>query len=163
MPSCLSNYNRQQNTITFKGAVADQTCTVTINGNEVAPVVLLPTARAADLAISGATDKDTTFDLGISNCTVSEDDVTVSTVFVGNNVTDAGRLGNTGTANNVDIQLLNTTGTPINLTGGYTSPDLLLPAGDTEASATYTARYYATGAATVGTVQASLQYAVTYP
>ena len=152
------------NTITFKGAVSDQTCTVSVNGSDAAPVVLLPTAPAADLAVSGATAKPTTFELGVSNCTAATSAVDITTVFVGNNVTGLGHLGNTGTATNVDIQLLDPSRAAIDLSGGYAGVgDLTLAAGDTDASATYTAQYFATGKATVGTVQAALQYAVTYP
>ena len=51
----------------------------------------------------------------------------------------------------------------INLTNGFTgNGDLKLAAGASEASATYTAQYYATAAATAGTVEATLQYAVSY-
>ncbi|TGD89600.1 type 1 fimbrial protein, partial [Salmonella enterica subsp. enterica serovar Poona] len=82
-------------------------------------------------------------------------------VFVGNQVTSNGNLGNTGSAKNVEVQLLDTSGEPINLTGGFTGDgDLQLEPNASEASATYTARYYSTGKAEAGTVAATLQYAV---
>ena len=82
---------------------------------------------------------------------------------MGNQVTTSGNLGNTGSAGNVEIQLLDTADTVINLTDGYTGVgDLKLAAGASEASASYTAQYYATDAATAGTVEATLQYAVSY-
>lgn len=89
--------------------------------------------------------------------------VKISTVFVGNQVTSNGNLGNTGSAKNVEVQLLDTSGEPINLTGGFTGDgDLQLEPNASEASATYTARYYSTGKAEAGTVAATLQYAVSY-
>lgn len=152
------------NTISFQGEVSDETCSVSVNGNDASPVVLLPTVSASDLATSGATAGQTTFEMGVSGCTGDATAATtISTVFVGNNVSSAGNLTNTGTASNVEVQLLDTTDEPIVLTGGYTaSGDLTLAAGETSSSATYTAQYYATGAATSGTVAASLQYAVSY-
>ena len=152
------------NTVTFIGEVADQTCDVTINGVSAAPVVLMPTAAAADLATNGSTTGVTTFDLGLSGCTAATEATNISVRFLGNNVTGTGHLGNTGTAQNVEIQLLDPSDNAIDLTGGYTGSNALsLAVGDTSASATYSAQYYATGVATVGTVQGSMQYAVTYP
>lgn len=152
------------NTINFQGEVTDQTCSVTVNGNTSAPVVLMPTVSTADLAASGSTAGQTTFTMGLTGCTANTSaSTTVSTVFVGNDVTSAGNLGNTGTASNVDVQILDTSGSAIDLTDGYTaSGDLTLATNATESSADYTAQYYATGTATSGTVAASLQYAVTY-
>lgn len=150
------------NTITFQGEVTDQTCAVTVNGNAVSPVVLLPTVSVADFT-SSPTAGATTFEVGVSGCAVETADRTISTVFVGNQVTSSGNLGNTGTATNVDIQILNTTGAVIDFTSNFTGTgDLTLTAGETSASAEYTAQYYATGTPTVGDVTASLQYAVTY-
>ena len=152
------------NTITFQGEVTDETCSVAINGNGATPVVLLPTVSNKELAKSGDTAGEITFDIGLSGCTGNPSTETnISTVFVGNQVTTSGNLGNTGSAGNVEIQLLDTADTVINLTDGYTGVgDLKLAAGASEASASYTAQYYATDAATAGTVEATLQYAVSY-
>ncbi|HHC2883199.1 TPA: fimbrial protein, partial [Klebsiella pneumoniae] len=105
-----------------------------------------------------------TFDIGLTGCTGNTDRATkISTVFVGNQVTSNGNLGNTGDATNVEVQLLDTANKVINLTNGFKGEgDLQLKPGETEASATYTAQYYATGAASAGTVEATLQYAVSY-
>ncbi|EEI7451994.1 type 1 fimbrial protein, partial [Salmonella enterica subsp. enterica serovar 4,[5],12:i:-] len=128
------------------------------------PVVLLPTVSTKDLSEQGKTAGPITFDIGLSGCTGSQDKTTkISTVFVGNQVTSNGNLGNTGSAKNVEVQLLDTSGEPINLTGGFTGDgDLQLEPNASEASATYTARYYSTGKAEAGTVAATLQYAVSY-
>jgi len=152
------------NTISFQGEVAAETCSVTVNGNAASPVVLLPTVSTSDLEASGSTAGQTSFEVGVSGCTGdSANATTISSVFVGNNVSTNGNLSNTGTASNVEVQILDTADTAIDLTSGYTaSGDLTLAAGETSSSATYSAQYYATGAATSGTVAASLQYAVTY-
>lgn len=159
-----SAFAASDNTINFQGEVAEETCSVTVNGNASSPVVLMPTVSASELTTKGNTAGQTTFTVGLTGCTGdSKAATTVSTVFVGNNVSSAGNLTNSGTAKYVEVQLLDTKDGVINLTGGYTgSGDLTLAAGQTAATATYSAQYYATGAATAGTVAASMQYAVTY-
>ncbi|HHL1949964.1 TPA: fimbrial protein [Klebsiella pneumoniae] len=128
------------NTITFRGEVSDETCSVAINGNQAKPVVILPTVSAKELAKGGDVAGQVTFDIGLTGCT-----------------------GNTDRATNVEVQLLDTANKVINLTNGFKGEgDLQLKPGETEASATYTAQYYATGAASAGTVEATLQYAVSY-
>ncbi|MDG1640320.1 type 1 fimbrial protein [Klebsiella huaxiensis] len=151
------------NTITFMGEVTDETCSVSVNGTDVAPIVLLPTVPASALAASAATAGQTTFDVGVSGCTGSAAGVNISTVFVGNNVSATGNLANTGSAGNVEVQILDTANTDIDFSSVFNGAgDLSLAANETEKTATYTAQYYATGAATAGTVQSSLQYAVSY-
>lgn len=151
------------NVITFQGEVTDETCALTVNGENASPIVLLPTVTASDLDASGKVAGETSFEIGVSGCTGNAAGVTISTVFVGNQVTTEGNLGNTGTAGNVDIQVLAKDSTVINFANGFKGTgDLKLGANETSATATYKAQYYATGKATVGTVQATLQYAVSY-
>lgn len=151
------------NTITFQGEVTAQTCSVDVNGTADSPIVLLPTASTSDLAASGETAGQTTFNLGVSGCTASTTSTNISTVFIGNNVNStSGNLNNTGTATNVEVQVLDPSSTAINFNSTYTGSDITLAASETSASATYYAQYYATGASTAGTVVASLQYAVSY-
>lgn len=153
----------QENTITFQGEVTDQTCAVTVNGSTASPVVLLPTVSVSELS-SNQTAGATTFEMGVSGCTSDNTgDVKISTVFVGNQVTASGNLGNSGAAENVEIQILDTTGAVIDFTSSFTgNEDLTLTAGETSSSADYTAQYYTAGSPTAGDVTASLQYAVTY-
>ncbi|HGK4757433.1 fimbrial protein [Enterobacter cloacae] len=158
-----SVFAASDNTITFQGEVTDQTCAVTVNGNAASPVVLLPTVSIGDfsnLTTAGAT----TFEVGVSGCTPdTKGDVKVSTVFVGNLVTNSGNLGNTGTASNVEIQILDTAGKIIDFTSNFNGDgDLTLTSGATSTSANYIAQYYITGTPTTGSVTSSLQYAVTY-
>lgn len=151
------------NTISFQGEVTDETCSVAVNGNGATPVILLPTVSKSALASSGSTAGQVTFDIDLTGCTGGATETKISTVFVGNQVTSNGNLGNTGSAKNVEVQILDTTGKAINLTNGFTgSGDLKLAAQAKSTSATYTAQYYATAAATSGTVNATLQYAVSY-
>ncbi|MGK3143616.1 fimbrial protein [Pantoea sp. C2G6] len=155
------------NTVTFQGEVTSETCSVTINGNSVKPIVLLPSVNASELAASGNTAGQATFDIGVTGCTgTTENATTISSVFVGNSVSTAGNLSNvaaTDAASNVEVQILDTASKTIDFTSPFNGAgDLSLKAGDTSASATYTAQYYATGAATAGAVEATMQYAVSY-
>ncbi|WP_413283749.1 fimbrial protein [Vibrio sp. MA40-2] len=153
----------QANVITFQGEVTDQTCVVDVNGEEANPVVLLPTVSTSDLAADGNVAGTTEFNISVSGCTAGATG-DISTVFVGNQVTTAGNLGNTGSATNVDIQILDTASSAIDFTSDFNGVgDLnLADATATEATATYKAQYYATGLSAAGTVNASLQYAISY-
>ncbi|BBQ83578.1 fimbrial protein [Klebsiella sp. WP7-S18-CRE-02] len=164
--SAISSMNAfaSDNTITFLGEVADETCSVTVNGVAASPTVLLPTVSASSLTNAADTAGQTTFDIGVSECTGSSSGVTISTVFVGNNVSSGtGNLINTGTAGNVEIQVLDTSDAAIDFRNNFNGAgDLSLAADETSASATYTAQYYSTGGATTGTVESSMQYSVSY-
>ncbi|TBO75895.1 fimbrial protein, partial [Klebsiella quasipneumoniae] len=151
-------------TIASRGQASAETCSDPSNGQRAKPVVILPTVGARKFALGGDVAGQVTFDIGLTGCTGNTDRATkISTVFVGNQVTSNGNLGNTGDATNVEVQLLDTANKVINLTNGFKGEgDLQLKPGETEASATYTAQYYATGAASAGTVEATLQYAVSY-
>lgn len=78
-----SAVSASDNTITFQGEVTDQTCSVTVNGNALSPVVLLPTVSISDFA-SSTTAGATAFEVGVSGCAVDTVDREISTVFVGN-------------------------------------------------------------------------------
>ncbi|MGC6389849.1 fimbrial protein [Ewingella sp. S1.OA.A_B6] len=156
------------NTVTFQGEVTSETCSVTINGNSAKPIVLLPTVKASALATAGSVAGQTTFDVGVSGCTGSTTVPTpVSSVFVGNNITTEGNLGNlaaTDAATNVDIQILDTASKAIdfNARAFNGAGDLTVAAKESAATATYTAQYYATAAAKAGAVESTMQYAVSY-
>ena len=155
------------NTINFQGEVTTQTCSVTVNGNAANPTVLLPTVSTADLAATGSNAGMTNFTIGVSGCTAQASATPIKTVFVGNQVDSNGNLGNTGTATNVALQLLDpaATSAPFNLSGstGYAAAGLNLAAGATSATHDFAVRYYsAPGNATAGSVLGSVQYAVSY-
>ncbi|MDE4917888.1 major type 1 subunit fimbrin (pilin) [Cupriavidus metallidurans] len=156
------------NTINFQGEVTDQTCQVTINGNAANSTVLLPTVSSTVLTTAGATAGTTSFTVGVNGCVAPTTSAqAIKTVFVGNQVTAAGNLGNTGTATNVALQLLDPTtpSAPFNLNnpGGYAAAGLSLPIGATSATHDFAVRYISEpGGATSGSVLGSVQYAVSY-
>ncbi|USD62143.1 type 1 fimbrial protein [Vibrio sp. SCSIO 43140] len=155
------------NVLFFQGEVTDETCTVSINGDEANPIILLPRVPKSELAASGDVAGAIDFDVSISGCTGDAVNPTgINTVFVGNQVTTNGNLGNIGSATNVELQIVDTTGTKINFNNNngffVGTNDLGLAVSETQKTATYKVQYYATGAATPGTVDGSLQYAISY-
>lgn len=151
----------QSNTVTFKGEVSTQTCDVTINGEKDSPVILLPTVTDAQLAVAGSTAGSTNFSIDISGC---NDKLTkAKAVFVGNNVTTAGNLGNTGTAAKVSVQLKDGVDSTV---FDFNSTDVTSSASTIASGAgslPFIASYYAEEAGvTAGTVIATAQYAVVY-
>lgn len=158
-----SAFAASNNTISFQGEVTDQTCSVTVNGESSSPLILLPTVAATELSASGITAGTTPFVMGVSCDSAATADTKISTVFVGNNVSADGNLGNTGTAENVEIQILDSKGTAISSLANYkASNDLALASGESSSSAEYKAQYFATGKAGKGTVLASMQYSISY-
>lgn len=156
----IASYAQQSNVITFNGQVDDVTCTITVNGADSSPVVLLQTAKTSDLSTAGATAMPTEFNLELTDCGAAK---TATALLVGNNVSTSGNLGNTGTATNVSIQILDN-GTPITFSGSAAieaGKDTALA--DGAGAIPLVAQYYAesTGV-TAGSVQATMQYAITY-
>lgn len=151
----------QSNTVTFKGEVSTQTCDVSINGEKTSPVVLLPTVADTQLASAGATAADTNFTIDLTNC---NDKLTkASAVFVGNNVTTSGNLGNTGTSTKVSIQLKDGSagGKVFDFNSDVSSSVATIASGT--GSIPFIASYYAEeDGVAAGTVVASAQYAINY-
>ena len=152
------------NTVTFKGQVAAQTCSVSINGNEGSPVVLMPTVNAKELAAKGSSAGETAFSVEVTGCLARAHKTLINTAFVGNRVTPAGHMGNTGTAKNVQVQLLDGVGgSRVRLDGVTSVPGLVLERGATSASHDLAVRYVTEqGGAKAGTVSATAQYALDY-
>ncbi|ERK10151.1 fimbrial protein [Serratia fonticola] len=160
----LSSAVLADNTIKFQGEVADQTCDISINGNASTPLILLPTVSTTALATSGATAGQTPFTIGLTGCTASASTVAIKTVFVGNNLTADGRMGNTGTAGKVSLQLVDPAAptVPLDLTGQTGAAGLSLAANATSATYDFAVEYYSEGTATPGSVLGSVQYSVSY-
>ncbi|MDS1066930.1 fimbrial protein [Klebsiella pneumoniae] len=157
--------------VTFNGEVIENTCTV-VNKDK---TVTLPTVQRA-LSSAGETAGVVPFTIDLTSCTPGAD---VSVYFEKDQyVSTEGRLKNTlsdGTeAENVDVELLNTRFTPINLAetpavaadGTIARPDVIPVAvaeQDGSASLPFYARYYATDAATAGKVATYVNFTVVYP
>jgi major type 1 subunit fimbrin (pilin) len=157
--------------VTFNGEVIENTCTV-VNKDK---TVTLPTVQRSALSSAGET-AGVVPTIDLTSCTPGAD---VSVYFEKDQyVSTEGRLKNTlsdGTeAENVDVELLNTRFTPINLAespavaadGTIARPDVIPVAvaeQDGSASLPFYARYYATDAATAGKVATYVNFTVVYP
>ena len=152
-------------TITVYGEVVTQTCTVA--AADLNKVVYMPTVAQASLAAAAATAGGTPFAIALTGCPVGN---SMSAHFLPGVTIDnaTGNLINQATAptaGNVQVALYETTGTTkINLAnakGAQVSPAFVVPAGGAVSMA-YQAKYFATAAATVGKVQSTVDYNLSY-
>lgn len=172
------------NTVTFLGQVTDQTCEMTINGQAIRPVVLLPTVPR-DVFQSESTAGETEFVVAVSGCRMGypADDAravikylgegdAISTTFVAHEIEGPDLknviLPDNGGAQNIHINIVDSRGVDIDFQQPFHgNGDLELK--DTDgigsASAIYTARYIAHDTyanLSAGYVRASMQYALSY-
>lgn len=149
-------------TVTINGKVTDQTCKVSANSKDI--TVTLPTVGVGSLATAGTTAGRTPFTINLENCKAGD----VSAFFeTGGNVDAAsGRLNNTGTAGNVQVQLLSDSSVVIPVLANAAQAPVTTKATvakDADSAAlNYYAEYYATGAATAGDVATSVKYTINY-
>ncbi|MCM7773456.1 type 1 fimbrial protein [Enterobacter asburiae] len=154
--------NAADGTITFKGEVTANTCTVKINDGAATNTVTLPTVTTSQLAAAGNTAAPTEVRIGLSSCSTA---VSSARAFFesGPNVTAATHnLKNNGTATNVEVQLLTPANSVIKI--GDTSQRSGDSVAVTDGAATmkYSAQYYATGTSGAGTVDTSVTYSIDY-
>ncbi len=151
-------------TISFNGEITSNTCNVSVDGGTASETVLLPTVSESALDAPGKFAGRTSFSIGLSGCTGSLQ--TASAFFeAGAGVNGDGRLVNTGSATNVDLQLRDGSNANAVIKAGSASQIT-----DTEyvtlasgaATLPYSAEYYATDAAGAGTVVSSVTYNIQY-
>ncbi|MEI7035470.1 fimbrial protein [Fulvimonas yonginensis] len=154
-------------TITITGTIVGQTCKVDGKsfGTPDAITVALPTVLTSNLSSAGATAGQKQFSINITGCDSALS--MVRTYFSGSNIdSTTGNLSNTGTAGNVQVQLLNSDNTAIDLKGADAAAQKSQVANlDSSGNATlqYSARYIANGgAASAGNVNTSVQFTMVY-
>ena len=153
-------------TITITGKVVAQTCTVAGNafGTPASVNVTLPLVLAPVLTTAGSVAGTTPFSIAIANCDPAL--TKVQTFFSSGANIDAstGNLNNTGTATNVQVQLLNSSSAVMPLNGAdataQNSPTANLSSG--AATLNYSAQYISTGGATAGLVNTSVAFTMIY-
>lgn len=150
-------------TVHFKGEVVNAACAV--DAGSVDQTVQLGQVRSARLATAGATSTAVGFNIQLDDC-----DTTVATTaavaFYGtaadstNTNVLALQSSAAGSATNVGVQILDSTGTPLALDGNtFSAPATLIDGTNT---LPFQARYYATAAATPGTANADATFKVQY-
>ncbi|MGE8143988.1 fimbrial protein [Pseudomonas frederiksbergensis] len=161
-------------TINFTGELTAQTCTSTVNGSATTQTVALPRLSTASLATTGQTAGATNFTIELSRCTAT---IATAAAFFeagpGVDSTTKNVKNATGTARNVQFQLLDSAGTVIKAgdtsqtgAGGTARTPMVVTTGASptgSATLPYAVQYVATGgAATVGTVVGSVVYSINY-
>lgn len=149
--------------ITFVGKITSATCK--INNGQPDFQVTLPTVSVQTLNSAGKTAGRTPFNISLSEC--DEGLKQVSVYFEPGSYTSMAdnRLINSINPNsNVEIQLMNSNLSVIKLSEGVTGQSSqVVPVQNGNASLTYFAEYYATGAAEAGAVQSATEYTIIYP
>jgi major type 1 subunit fimbrin (pilin) len=154
--------NAVDGTITITGNVNSSTCKINGVNSPAAINVTLPTVSTTSLNAAAAVAGRTPFSIALSGCGA----LTKATTFFepGPTVMADGNLKNaTGTATGVEVQLLNSDFSNINLAGAagsQNSAQATLSSG--AATLNYYAQYYATAAAGAGSVATSVQYTMLY-
>lgn len=169
-----SSFAASNNTIRFLGEVADQTCTVSVNGNQATPSVLLPTVSLTGLK-AGTDLGETTFTVGVSGCTVNADAAqAVGVNFLANNIASysgSNYVGNvlTGStaATGVGFSIYDSAApsTNLDITGATTvkPSGFSVAAGDTSANYDFGVKYAPTSATpTIGKVEGNVQISISY-
>ncbi|WP_266159225.1 fimbrial protein [Dyella silvatica] len=149
-------------TINITGTVTASTCKINGAASPATIAVTLPTVSTTSLYASGVVAGRAPFSIALSNCGA----LTKATTFfeTGPTIMADGNLKNaTGSATGVEVQLLNSDQSVINLAGGSTAQNSLqgtLTSG--AGTLNYYAQYYATAAAGAGSVNTSVQFTMQY-
>lgn len=152
-------------TITINGTITDTTCDISVNNQDKNATVTLPTISVSALPAVGATAGATPFSIALTNCAGPTLN-TASTFFeAGANVDQTtGRLNNSasGTATNVQVQLLNANQGAIMAGSAHSQGDVTVDISSGGGVMNYFARYYANGVVTPGTVNTQVDYTIIY-
>ncbi len=149
-------------TITYTGMITSQTCTINDGSPDFS--VKLPTIAVETLMKSGETSGRTPFRIRLSNCDEDLEGVGVFFEPGANTSHKNNRLINLGTAQNVELQILNDDLAPVKLNEGVDAQDVkFVPVKNRGAVLTYFTQYYAEGTPDAGSVESNTQYTVIYP
>ena len=161
----MSAHAASSGTINFTGKVITDSCVVSVNGSGTSTgTVGLPVVFNSVLSTVGNVAGKTPFTIGLTGC---DSNVTsAQALFTGSGIdTTSGNLINTGTATNVEVQLLAGTTTVMPLQNS-TAAGQLSPVGTLSSNATtlsYSAQYVAVGGAgAAGTVLSTVGFTLTY-
>ncbi len=158
-------------TITFHGAITAFTCVPSVNGGSNNYTVVLPPVPASTLSAAGLTAGQTPFVIQVVDDACRDfsfNRLYFRTFFEpGPTISPTGHLRldpSPGTASNVELQLLKANGSPIDLNQPWVpSPPCtgICPFAFFTDEAFFV-RYLATGQATPGTANSSVQYTLVY-
>ncbi|MFV0601781.1 MAG: fimbrial protein [Brachymonas sp.] len=154
--------NAADGTITINGEITDTTCSISVNGQAPDATLTLPTVSANTLNAAGETAGTTPFNITLTGCT-NATQKNASTWFESGATVDStsGRLNNSGTASNVQVELLNSAQNAI-VAGSASQNDVPVDISSGSGTLSYYARYYATAPTTAGTVTTTVDYTIVY-
>ncbi|MGY1449368.1 fimbrial protein [Pseudomonas chlororaphis] len=152
-------------TIKFEGELTAETCRASLSGGDNESTVKLPTLATSALANRGAVAGLTAFSISLKEC--SDTPRAAAAFFQAGGTVDpvSGNLKNSGTATEVQLQLVDATnGQAIKAGSGQqsTSTSRITTAGSTLVELPYAVQYYAKGATGPGTVVSSVTYNIDY-
>lgn len=152
-------------TLTIIGQLTASTCQVSGNGGTGDFTVTLPTIAASDFAEAGRSGGNTPFNLALTNCTPDTGNVHAFWES-GANTLPNGNLKNTGTASNVEVQLVDVNNgvkvIDVSKTDGAQNAQNVAITGG-RATLRYAAQYTTSaGGATAGTVSTVVTYSMSY-
>ncbi|MGN6790091.1 MAG: fimbrial protein [Rhodanobacteraceae bacterium] len=158
-------------TINFNGRVVANSCVITVTGGTASAaggaatgLVTLPTVYTTDFGGVGTFTGTTPFSISLTGCDTSFTSAQTLWNAGGNLSASGGRLKNTS-GSNVDVQLLNGSNAAMDLSQGTATAQGSQTVSFSSGAATlnYSARYYATAAATTaGAVNTSVQFTMIY-
>ncbi|MBL5902964.1 fimbrial protein [Serratia fonticola] len=152
-------------TITINGTITDTTCDISVNNQSKDATVTLPTISISALPTVGATAGATPFSIALTNCAGATLN-TASTFFEAGAYVEqsTGRLNNSasGTATNVQVQLLNANLGSIMAGSAHSQGDVVVDISSGGGVMNYFAQYYANGTVTPGTVNTQVDYTIIY-
>lgn len=154
-----------EGTINFNGELKAETCQVSVGGGGNSTVTL-PTLATSELAESGKVAGLTAFNIKLSNCSAALK--TAAAFFQSGGSVDPsnGNLKNSGSATNVQLQLVDATnGKPIKAGSGEqltNTSRIALDGKSLSADLPYAVQYVAQAATGPGTVVSSVTYNIDY-
>lgn len=164
-----TTYNGNYNGIVhFNGEVIDQTCVV--KTDKKSQTIVLEKVAVGELQSAGKVAGNKQFQISLEGCKTSSTHQLVRAQFISSPHVDlaTGTLKNTKQgqptfANNVNLRLKESNGTPIKLgDAAYTGHVYHNLNGQATGEIQYSVEYYATGAASVGKVESEVEYAIVY-
>ncbi|WP_118859196.1 fimbrial protein [Haemophilus haemolyticus] len=166
----LPAYAAADGKVTFEGEIlSDGTCKIETDSQN--RTVTLPTVGKANLSSTGQTAAPVPFSITLKECKIADAEK-ANLLFSGAtagkpylpNATDSGKATNVG----IQIVKADGTGTPIQVDGSQSDSEKAPDTGKAQNGTViqprfdYFARYYATGAATAGDVEATATFQVQY-
>ena len=151
-------------TVEFTGSITANTCTIDGSAGSATKTVTLGDIPASALSTAGQTAGNKTFSFTLTNCTAGASKVAArfeSLVASSDGYLSLTGTGTAGVAENVQIGIYDAAGLLQPVNGAVPATSYVDVVGN-DATLNYTAAYYATGEATVGTANSQVAYTLSY-